>query len=43
MPNSSLTVEVYVAPRVQVAIARWRELNVECAQDLSRNSEDMIP
>lgn len=45
MPNSSLTVEMSVALRVQVAIGRWRITvpGVECAQDLFRSAEDMIP
>jgi len=45
MPDSGLTIKVSVVLRVQVAIARWRVTvpGIECAQDLSRNAEDMIP
>lgn len=46
MLNSSVTVKVSVALRVQVAIARWRVTvvpGVEYAQDFSKSAEDMIP
>lgn len=45
MLNSSVTVKVSVALRVQVAIARWRVTvpGDEYAQDFSKSAEDMIP